>query len=157
MLSGAVLYSYFVHVLYERNLTKEKSMSETMNNPMKQHGSFSWNELMTNDIEGAKAFYSTMFSWELEDLNMEMPYTMVRVNGQNSAGMMPMPPEAGKMPPMWGGYVTVDDVDASAKQAEELGGKILLEPRDIPEVGRFCVISDPQGATLSLITYFNQD
>jgi len=57
---------------------------------------------------------------------------------------------------MWGGYVTVDDVDASAKQAVTLGGKILLEARDIPNVGRFCVIADPQGATLSLITYFEQ-
>lgn len=56
-----------------------------------------------------------------------------------------------------GGYVTVDDVDASAKQAEALGGKVLIEPRDIPNVGRFCVISDPQGATLSIITYFEQD
>jgi len=57
---------------------------------------------------------------------------------------------------MWGGYVTVDDVEVSAKQAEALGGKILLEARDIPNVGRFCVISDPQGAALSLITYFDQ-
>jgi len=132
--------------------TKEKAM----NNPMKQHGAFSWNELMTSDIDGAKAFYSKMFSWELEDVGKEMPYTMAKVNGQETAGMMPMPPEAGGMPPMWGGYVTVDDVEASAKQAEKLGGKILLEPRDIPDVGRFCVISDPQGATLSIITYFNQ-
>jgi len=127
-----------------------------MSNPMKQHGAFSWNELMTNDIDGAKAFYTKMFNWELEDFDKEMPYTVVKVEGQESAGMMSMPPEAGSMPPMWGAYVTVDDVEASAKQAEELGGKILMEPRDIPEVGRFCVISDPQGATLSLITYVKQ-
>ena len=127
-----------------------------MSNPMKQHGAFSWNELMTNDIDGAKAFYTKMFNWELEDFDKEMPYTVVKVAGQESAGMMSMPPEAGSMPPMWGAYVTVDDVEASAKQAEELGGKILMEPRDIPEVGRFCVISDPQGATLSLITYVKQ-
>ncbi len=128
-----------------------------MTNPMKQHGAFSWNELMTSDIEGAKAFYTKMFGWELEDIQKEMPYTLVKINGQESAGMMTMPPEAAGMPPMWGAYVTVDDVDASAKQVEELGGKILLEPRDIPEVGRFCVISDPQGATLSMISYFNQE
>ena len=57
------------------------------------------------------------------------------------------------MPSMWGGYVTVDNVDESAKQAESLGGKIIMEPRDIPNVGRFCVITDPQGALLSIITY----
>ena len=128
-----------------------------MNNPMKQHGAFSWNELMTSDIDGAKSFYTKMFNWELEEFNNEMPYTMAKANGQEIAGMMSMPPEAGAMPPMWGGYVTVDDVEASAKQAEELGGKVLMEPRDIPDVGRFCVISDPQGATLSLITYFDKD
>ena len=127
-----------------------------MNNPMKQHGAFSWNELMTTDIDGAKKFYTAMFNWQLEDMNDGMPYTLAKINGQESAGMMAMPPEAGEMPPMWGGYVTVDDVEASAKQAEELGGKILMEARDIPNVGRFCVISDPQGATLTIITYFDQ-
>ena len=127
-----------------------------MTNPMKQHGAFSWNELMTNNIDGAKAFYTEMFSWQLEDINNEMPYTMAKIDGQDSAGMMSMPPEAGEMPPMWGAYVTVNDVEASAKQAEALGGKILMEPRDIPEVGRFCVICDPQGAALSIITYFDK-
>ncbi len=125
-----------------------------MSNAMKQHGMFSWNELMTTDIESAKSFYNKMFNWELEDMNKKMPYTMAKINGEEVAGLMPMPPEVGEMPPMWGAYVTVDDVEASAKQAEKLGGKVLMEPRDIPEVGRFCVISDPQGATLNLITYF---
>ena len=69
---------------------------------------------------------------------------------------MAMPAEAGKMPPMWGAYVTVDDVDASAEQAEALGGKLVMGPQDIPDVGRFCVICDPQGAALSLITYINK-
>ena len=123
---------------------------------MKQHGAFSWNELMTTDIEGAKSFYGKMFNWQHEDVNYDMPYTLAKIDGQDVAGLMTMPPEAGQMPPMWGAYVTVDDVDQSAKQAEELGGKILLETREIPEVGRFCVISDPQGAAISLITYFDQ-
>jgi len=124
---------------------------------MKQHGAFSWNELMTSDIDGAKKFYTEMFNWKLEDINNEMPYTLAKIDGQESAGMMNMPPEAGGMPPMWGAYVTVDDVEASAKQAEELGGKIIMAARDIPNIGRFCVISDPQGATLTIITYFDQN
>ncbi len=127
-----------------------------MNDPMKTHGAFSWNELMTTDIEGAKTFYAEMFSWQLEDINNEMPYTLAKINGQESAGLMTTPPEAKGMPPMWGAYVTVDDVEVSAKQAEALGGKILMEARDIPEVGRFCVISDPQGAMLTIITYFDK-
>lgn len=120
---------------------------------MKQHGAFSWNELLTTDIEGAKAFYSAMFNWQCEDLDNEMPYTLAKIGDQEMAGLMPTPPEAQDMPPMWGGYITVDDVDASAKQCEALGGKILVETREIPNVGRFCVITDPQGAMLTIITY----
>jgi predicted enzyme related to lactoylglutathione lyase len=127
-----------------------------MTNPTKQHGAFSWNELMTTDVSSAKLFYSKLFNWQLEDFDTGMPYTMARVDGKDAAGIMSMPPDSGKMPPMWGAYVTVDDVEVSAKQVVELGGKILLEPRDIPEVGRFCVISDPQGAALSIITYFDK-
>ena len=132
-------------------------MSNTKVNPMKQHGAFSWNELMTSDLDGAKAFYSKLFNWQLEDVNMNMPYTLAKIDGKDAAGLMTIPPEAEGMPAMWGGYVTVDDVDASAKQAEALGGKILMEARDIPDIGRFSVVADPQGAVLSIITYFDQD
>jgi len=125
-----------------------------MTNPIKQHGAFSWNELMTTDVGAAKAFYGDLFGWTLEDIQAgDMTYTMAKAGDKEAAGIMAMPPEAGEMPPTWGAYVTVDDVEASARQAETLGGKILLAPRDIPNVGRFCVISDPQGAVLALITY----
>ena len=53
-----------------------------MNNPMKQHGAFSWNELMTTDIDGAKSFYSEMFNWQLEDFDNEMPYTVAKIDDQ---------------------------------------------------------------------------
>lgn len=125
-----------------------------MTDVMKQHGAFSWNELMTTDVDAAKDFYGKLFGWTLEDMtNSDMAYTMAKKEGKEVAGIMATPPEAGDMPPMWGSYVTVDDVEASAKQVEQLGGKILLAPQDIPDVGRFCVISDPQGAALMLITY----
>lgn len=128
-----------------------------MTDPMKQHGAFSWNELMTTDVSAAKAFYGDLFGWELEEMQTnDMVYTMAKTGDKELAGIMGMPPEAGGMPPTWGAYVTVDDVDSSAKQAEALGGKIMLAPRDIPNVGRFCVICDPQGAALSMITYFNK-
>ncbi len=128
-----------------------------MSNLKKQHGAFSWNELMTTDVEGAKTFYSSMFNWKMVDnMYMNEPYTMVSVGDEEKAGMMSLPAENAGMPPCWGVYVTVDDVNASAKQAEELGGKVLIEPQDIPDVGRFCVIADPQGAVLSMITYFEQ-
>ena len=126
-----------------------------MSNPMKQHGAFSWNELMTSDIDGAKAFYAALFGWKLEDMSSteDMVYTIAKVGDREVAGMMATPPEAAGKPPSWGAYVTVDDVDASAAKAAELGGNVLVGPQDIPKVGRFCVIQDPQGAVVSMITY----
>lgn len=124
-----------------------------MTNPMRQHGAFSWNELVTSDIEGAKAFYKTMFGWQCEDVDGDMPYTMAKIGNQEVAGLMATTPECAEMPPMWGGYITVEDVDASAKKCESLGGKILVEARDIPNVGHFCVMTDPQGAMITIITY----
>jgi len=125
-----------------------------MEEQYQQHGAFSWNELMTTDVPAAIGFYSELFGWTTEEYTgAGVPYTIVKVAGKEAAGMMKMPPEAQGMPPAWGIYVTVDDVDATAKKAEELGGKILFPPTDIPTVGRFCVIQDPQGAVISAITF----
>ena len=125
-----------------------------MDEQYKQQGIFSWCELMTTDVAAAKAFYSSLFGWTLEDMEMPgMTYTVLKVGDRPVGGLMHMPPEAGGMPPAWGTYVTVDDVDATARRVVELGGRMLVEPRDIPEVGRFCVIQDPQGAVISAITY----
>lgn len=129
-----------------------------MNNPFKTHGAFSWAELMTTDQEGAKKFYGALFGWSLEDMPMEgMNYTVVKANEQDEkgvAGIMAMPKEVPPgTPPHWGNYVTVDDVDALAAKVGELGGTIIMPPKDIPGVGRFLVFQDPQGAVLSAITY----
>jgi predicted enzyme related to lactoylglutathione lyase len=118
-----------------------------------KHGAFGWRELKTTDPKAA-AFYTTLFGWETVDYPMEgMTYTVVKVNGDETGGIMGIQPEAQGMPPMWSVYVTVDDVDATAKQVEELGGKISRPPTDIPMVGRFCVLQDPQGAAICAITY----
>ncbi len=120
----------------------------------KQHGAFSWFELMTTDTDGAKKFYTSLFGWGTEDMNMgDMSYTVWNVAKEGVGGLMPIPPQAEGMPPSWGVYVTVDDVDATAAMAEELGGKVLVAPTDISNVGRFSVLQDPQGAVISAITY----
>jgi hypothetical protein len=80
-------------------------------------------------------------------------YTVLKAGADEMGGLMAMPPEMQGMPPYWGIYVTVDDVDASVKLVEELGGQIKVPPMDIPDTGRFAVIQDPQGAVLSIITY----
>ena len=122
---------------------------------MKQPGMFSWNELITSDVKGAKQFYSKLLGWTLEDESNPngMQYTRVKANNHEIGGIMATPKEAKGMPSMWGSYVTVDDVDAMMNRVTQLGGRIIAEPRDIPHVGRFCVIQDPQGALLTLITY----
>ncbi|NJM74746.1 MAG: VOC family protein [Acaryochloridaceae cyanobacterium RU_4_10] len=125
-----------------------------MNNPYQQHGAFSWCELMTTDLKGAEAFYSKLFGWTMADGPVEgMEYRVVSAGGQGIGGLMTLPPDKQNIPPHWGSYVTVDDADATAKLAEELGGKILISPHDIPTVGRFTLLQDPQGAVISAISY----
>jgi predicted enzyme related to lactoylglutathione lyase len=75
------------------------------------------------------------------------------VDGEGIGGIMPMPQGAKTTPPHWGAYVTVDNVDDTAKRAKELGAKILVSPVDISDIGRFSIFQDPQGAVLSIITY----
>ncbi|HTN49928.1 MAG TPA: VOC family protein [Burkholderiaceae bacterium] len=121
------------------------------------HGAFSWNELMTSDPETALGFYKQLFGWTTDTMPMAQggTYHVVKAAGSAIGGVMKMPAEAaaGGMPPTWGGYVTVTNVDACAAQVVKLGGKVLHPPTDIPSVGRFAVIADPQGAWLNVITY----
>lgn len=117
-------------------------------------GAFSWSELMTSDAKSATEFYGALFGWTFD--KMEMPdgsYNVIKVGETSVGGIMATPPGAGGMPPMWGCYVTVADVDATAKRCAELGGKVMVGPQDIPGVGRFAVILDKQGAALNIITY----
>lgn len=120
------------------------------------HGAFSWNELSTTDPKAARQFYGALLGWTFTEREMFMgdgTYLVASAGGEQVAGIMPMPPTAQGMPPFWGSYVTVDDVDASAKKAVELGGKLLVPHIDVQGVGRFCVVQDPQGAMVALITY----
>ncbi len=127
-----------------------------MDEKLKKHGSISWSELLTTDVTAAKAFYGDLFGWKFEDIPMEeMTYSVLKANNDEVGGMMPIPKDAPPMPPAWGLYITVDNVDEVAEKASAIGGTILMPPRDIPEVGRFCVLQDPQGACISIISYVN--
>jgi uncharacterized protein len=109
---------------------------------------FVWYDLMTPDMKGSADFYGHVVGWSIADGGMPgMDYSIIKANGIDVGGMMPPPPSTGDMPPMWNGYIYSADVDASAKQAETLGGSVFQAPMDIPGVGRFAVIADPSGAT----------
>jgi predicted enzyme related to lactoylglutathione lyase len=126
-----------------------------MSKAFETNGAFSWTELMTNDVAAARKFYGQLLSWQFDDMPMQQggTYTVISAGGEKIGGIMHTPPGAEGMPPTWGSYITVDDVDARAAAVKKLGGKIVVPPTDIPGVGRFCVINDPQGAMISLITY----
>jgi predicted enzyme related to lactoylglutathione lyase len=120
----------------------------------KTHGAFSWSELMTSDPSAALAFYRDLFGWTTEAMPMpDGTYHVVKANGTSIGGIMAIPKKAAGMPPNWGSYVTVDDVDAIARKAAASGGKVAHGPEDIPGVGRFAVLVDPQGAAINVITY----
>ena len=110
------------------------------------NGRFCWAELSTSDGPGAKAFYTALFGWEAVDNPMgpDMVYTMLKLNGENAGALYQ--DNSGKAPPHWGAYISVDDADASAARAKELGGTVLMGPMDVMEHGRMAVVQDPTGA-----------
>jgi predicted enzyme related to lactoylglutathione lyase len=115
-------------------------------------GTFAWNELNTRDVSAAKAFYTQVFGWEANDLDMGgMSYTEWKVGEKSVAGMMTMPDMVpAEVPAHWLVYFGVDDADASVSKATELGATTVVPPTDIPP-GRFAVLSDPDGATFAVI------
>ena len=120
---------------------------------MPAHGTFCWNELMTNDSDACKGFYSGLFGWQYKDGDLPgVPYSEIHQGGMPFGGMMKMGEEFGATPPHWMSYISVNSVDETAAKVTELGGNVCVPPTDIPNVGRFAVINDPSGATLSIIT-----
>lgn len=119
-------------------------------------GHFLWYELLTPDPAGAVDFYSAVVGWDTQDWqgDAEVPYTMLTRDEIPVAGIMQLPEEAREQgaPPHWLGYVGTPDTDATAARAVELGGEALVAPQDIPEVGRFTVLADPQGAIFAVYT-----
>jgi predicted enzyme related to lactoylglutathione lyase len=115
--------------------------------------SFVWYELMSSDVAGAKAFYTKVAGWKTEDMPMPgMTYTLLRAGDTQIGGMWALPKDAAAqgMRPSWVSYISVDDVDGAASKVQSLGGKIYAAPADIPNVGRFAVVADPQGAMFNL-------
>ena len=115
-------------------------------------GSLVWNELLTSDTKVAGDFYTALFDWTSEEIDMgSMKYTILSNDGRPNGGMMQITEQMGPIPPNWMVYFAVEDTDDSAALVTELGGKIFMPPTDIPEVGRFAVVADPQGAVFGII------
>ncbi len=120
----------------------------------KTHGAFSWSELMTSDPAAAADFYGKLFGWKVKAMGPEMgDYRVANVGESGVGGIMAVPPEAQGMPPRWGCYVTVNNVDETLAAAKAMGAQVCMEPMDVPTVGRMAAFVDPQGAMLSIIQY----
>jgi len=115
---------------------------------------FVWYELMTSDHEAAVRFYETVVAWKPQAWGPPGAYTLMNAGDAMIAGVMPLPEEAraagGR--PGWVGYIGVDDVDTATQSVKKAGGTVHREPADIPDIGRFSVVADPQGAIFMLFT-----
>lgn len=121
-------------------------------------GSLCWNELLTRDVNRAKAFYTELLGWKCETSSMGTgSYTQGMLGGKAIVGMMDMPPGVpAQVPANWMVYFAVNDCDETVKQATALGGKVNMPATDIPTVGRFAVLSDPQGGVFAAIKLARQ-
>jgi predicted enzyme related to lactoylglutathione lyase len=113
-------------------------------------GVFVWDELAAKDVDAAQRFYEAVFGWTTSDMGEEYGGYRIFQNGEaRIAGLMGLPDAS--IPTHWQPYIAVEDPDATTAKAKELGGSALMEPMDVPQVGRLAVLQDPQGATFGII------
>ncbi len=119
-----------------------------------KHGEICWRELTTNNVGAAKQFYAELLGWEFKESEISpVEYPEIVVGGKPCGGMMQMTEDWGDpLPPShWMNYIAVDDVNAAVEKIKEYGGNVCIPPFDAPKVGRISVVSDPGGATFSVI------
>ena len=115
-------------------------------------GMFCWNELMTRKPGAAREFYTELFEWTLEVSDGPRgSYTTFKNGDRLAAGMVEIPEAMGELSPDWIVYFAVEDCDGAAEKARQTGARIVVPPTNIPNVGRFSVLTDPQGAVFALI------
>ena len=111
-------------------------------------GALVWNELVSNDLDAARAFYSALFGWTIEPFEgSEQLYLSIKNGERSNGGMREATPPS--TPPHWLVYFAVEDLDAAITRVRELGGSVHAGPIDI-QMARIAVVADPQGAVLAL-------
>lgn len=120
---------------------------------MDEPGALCWTELMTTDTAKARAFYTSVIGWTTQAMPMgPTEYTLwQKAGGQNAAGMMGITPEMGPVPPHWMSYFQTDDIAATVGKATGLGAQVIVPIQDVPGVGQFAGLQDPQGAHFALL------
>lgn len=142
--TGAVFY-----------LWQAKGDPQSMPANNKTPGNFGWHELATTDTKKAAQFYCDLLGWESESQEVQPGkiYTTFTNNGAQVAGMLEITDDWIGVPPHWTVYFNVSDLDRAINDATKLSGTLLYDPIEVPEVGRFTKIRDPQGAHFSLIQF----
>lgn len=118
-------------------------------------GTFMWNQLVTPDQKKSGDFYCGLLGWSKREVNAGPfgTYTIFSRDGSDVGGMMnPTTDFSRSRPPWWQAFIAVADVDACASRVAELGGTIIEPPHEIPRVGRACMVADPMGAVVQLIS-----
>ncbi|MGH6860863.1 MAG: VOC family protein [Phyllobacterium sp.] len=119
---------------------------------MSQSGEFIWYELLTSDPSAAEEFYTHVVGWGAQDAgNPTVKYTLLSVDKAPVAGLMSTGDGCVTgVEAMWSGHILVDDVDRTSARIKEMGGKVHVDPMEIPGVGRFAIVADPQGVPFQL-------
>lgn len=142
----------FFHIIKYEEMEGEDMPEVDFTKSFVTPGAFSWFQLQTKDAEAATAFYRSLLGWEVVEEQMPMgPYRTIKVGGVGIGGIMKVWEEG--MPPHWGSYVTVDDIEAVTAAASSAGGTVLVPPSEIPSVGRFSTVQDPTGGVLNFVEY----
>jgi hypothetical protein len=116
-------------------------------------GALCWSELMTTDPAKAGAFFTKLIGWTTQAMPMQQgaTYTLFqRPGGVNAAGMMLIPDTMKGVPPHWLTYFQSADLQKSVADVSRLGGKVMMPPTPVPNMGSFAICSDPQGAVFAL-------
>ncbi|HUQ23999.1 MAG TPA: VOC family protein [Gaiellaceae bacterium] len=127
---------------------KEHLGAQLANEP----GTLLWNQCQTTDPARAAEFYQAVFGYEVDEIDMggEQAFRLLKVNGRGVGGVRE--PTAEGQSPHWSVVFCVADTDETAEKAKELGGAVLLEPFDLPEIGRLAVLQEPAGAVFQVMT-----
>lgn len=119
-----------------------------------QHGTFYWNELMTREVEAAKAFYGAMLGWTFDAMPMPQgTYWVAKAGDRMAGGIFDMnAPEFTGIPEHWMAYIAVEDADKAFATGAESGATVMRPPFDIEGIGRIAIIKDTGGAVLGIMT-----
>src|SRR3989338_11562320 len=128
-------------------------MSDEGEKSVSDRSPFIWNELVTSDQKSSGEFFSQLFGWTCKEVDAGAfgIYTLFQRNGHDVAVMMNPTPDTPGNGSFWHSYIAVEDIELCAKRAPALLGSVIVPPRDIPDVGKVCVVADPTGAIAHLM------